>query len=607
MTTITHHDNSTPRHHDTPSSRLPLSPLPCPLTPLLLSVLISVHLWFLPSTAYAYVEAAYTLGRLITESTNILLIQVDKVDRERNLIIYKKVQDLKGKHPTDVIRHNIGRGGFHPREWQFIMQDLDVGKTAVMFHNGAASETCIGTYWYQALPSGEWWTMLHAEPYLLRSFSGKPEKLAAAVTAVCAGQEVIVPCLADGDKNALQLRTGKIQRLRANLKLIEYNEKRDFVGWGQQEFQRIESMPGFSHLGAISRVDPGALGIVAADFDSNGQMGLCLFGEEKVVLLRPSGNAMEDAPFPYTAGARAAAFADLNADGKPDLLLATPTGPKLFINEGGKFRDESARLPKEPYYNLTAAAFIDADADGKPDILLANGFLGLRLYHNLLPKTPTTQPTNQPWFQDSSAKLALGPNGIASSLRGDHLAIADVNADGRPDFLYSAGNGLLVLNTPGGFVEAKDSGLSYKTGKITPLFADPAGSTLFVPQLDGQCKLFRNDGKGRFTDVTAQAGDLAKPIPHMTSALWVDLSKKGRPDLLIGRVKGPNLLFRNNGNNTFSDATADLGLHHRIFNTRSICAFDMNKDGLPDLAFNNEGQDSVVLLAQPPTAAPAPK
>jgi len=558
--------------------------------------------------ASAYVEAAYSLGRLISESTNIVVLQVEKIDKEKNLIIYKKVQDLKGKHPTEIVRHNIGKVGFHPRESQFIMAECEPGKIVVMFHNGSAAETCINNYWYQTYPGGEWWNMIHGEPYLLRSYAGKPEKLIPLVTSIIAGQEVIATCFADGDKNGLSLRTGKIQRLRASLKLLEYNEKRDFVAWGQQEFQRIETMPGFSHLGVINRVDPGALGIVAADFDSNGRMGLCLFGEDKTVLLRPSGNTMEDAPLPYTGGARAAAFADVNGDGKLDLLLATLTGPKLFINEGGRFRDESARLPKEPYYNLTAAAFIDANADGRPDILLANGFLGLRLYHNLLPKTPSTQPaapSAQPWFEDISAKVALGPTGIAANFKGDHLAVADVNGDGRPDFLYSAGTGVLVLNTPAGFVECKDSGLSFKTGKITPLFADPAGSVLFVPQLDGQCKLYRNDGKAHFTDITAQSGDLAKPILHITSALWVDLARKGRPDLLIGCVKGPNLYFRNNGNNTFSDATADLGLYQRIFNTRSLCVFDMNKDGIPDIAFNNEGQDSTVLVGA--TLQPAPR
>ena len=125
--------------------------------------------------ARAYVEAPMPLGAVIAQSTNVMVVRVEKVDKEKNLIIYRKVRDLKGVHPTDVIKHNIGRGGFNPREWQYPMEWAEVGKTAIFFHNGGASETCIGTYWYQAYAGGEWWGMSHGEPFLLRSYSGKPE------------------------------------------------------------------------------------------------------------------------------------------------------------------------------------------------------------------------------------------------------------------------------------------------------------------------------------------------------------------------------------------------------------------------------------------------
>src|SRR2546427_4583678 len=149
--------------------------------------------------AYAYVEAPHSLGLVIQLSTNIMVLRIEKVDKQNNLIIYRKVRDLKGKHPTDIIKHNIGRvrdlkgkhptdiikhnigrGGFHPREWQYPMQWAEPGKLAIFFHNGGASEMCMGTYWYQAYAGGEWWNMSHGEPFLLRSYSGRPEKLAAA-------------------------------------------------------------------------------------------------------------------------------------------------------------------------------------------------------------------------------------------------------------------------------------------------------------------------------------------------------------------------------------------------------------------------------------------
>ena len=130
---------------------------------------------FLAPFGWAYVEAPMSLGAVVQQSTTVVLMRVERVDREKNLIIYRKVRDIKGKHPTDVIKHNIGRGGLRPDEWKPAVEWAEPGKLAVFFHNGGASETCIGTWWYQAYGGGEWWNHSHGEPFLLRSFSGAPQ------------------------------------------------------------------------------------------------------------------------------------------------------------------------------------------------------------------------------------------------------------------------------------------------------------------------------------------------------------------------------------------------------------------------------------------------
>jgi hypothetical protein len=572
------------------------------------ALLLAAMLLAAPS-ARAYVEAPYTLGRLIQESSNIILMRVEKVDHEKNLIIYRKVKDLKGVHPTDIIKHNIGHAGFNPREWQYCMEGAQVGAMAVMFHNGAASENFIPGYWYQAY-AGDWWAMSHGEPFLLRSYAGKPEKLAAAVTAMLAGQEVVIPCMVD-DKTLLHTRAAKIQRVKASMKIQDYNPKRDFVGWGNEDFRVLMGMPAFSMYTGVARTDPEAGGIAPIDYDGDHKLDVCIYGAGKVALLKNAGTSLEEAAIPYLGGARAASWGDWNGDKKPDLLLATPTGPVLLTNNGdGTFRDDSKLLPKQPYYALTTAAWIDQDGDGKQDILLANGYLGLCLYRNLgLPATPPPAPGAKPQpqasvkppFEDLSDKVGLGRNGIAAGSKGYQIAVGDLDGDGKADFFYTAGNGLLIKNTGAGFAIAKDAGINFKPGKVAPVLADFDGDGKpDVTLVDGnQIKLFKNDGHGKFADVTGQRGDLTKPIENAACLVWADFDNRGREDLFVGVLKGPNRYFRNGGDGKFADASEEIGLTQKVFNTRAIAVLDLNGDKVPDVVFNNEGQESSVLLGNP--------
>jgi hypothetical protein len=547
-------------------------------------------------------------------STHGVVMRVEAVDKTKGVIVFRKVRDLKGKWPAEVAQHVIG-GGVAGRH--HVLNWAEPGKLAVMFalESYKWSHTYIDNCWY-ASTTTNWqaWTVSHEEPVLLPRFCGRPEKLAYAAGEILAGREVVVPCMVADNLQDLVQRRAKVQRLRASLKLQAYNAREQFAGWGGDDLDARLGMAGFLQSLGLPRVDPEAQLISAIDLDGDGKLDLCLAGGSKVALLQNVEAAVLPVSLPAMGGCRAAVWADYNGDGKPDLLLATAAGPKLYTNLGGTFRDDSHLLPREPAYNLTAAAWIDHDGDGRPDILLGNGFHGLRLYRNKgkadAPAPPAGQPAARPtWFEDVSASVGLGPGGIGSRVKGDTLTVCDVNGDGRPDFLYSAGTGLLVLNTPQGFVEAGDSGIAYTTGQVGPVFGDfnnDGHPDLFVPQRDGRCKLFQNDGKGRFTDVTARAGDLARPLGQVTCAAWGDVDNDGKLDLVVGCLHGPNRFFRNRGDGNFEDATEALGLHKRIFNSRAVSLVDFNNDGALDLVFANEGQDSIILLGNPALAKRTP-
>ena len=569
--------------------------------------------------------------------------------------------------------------------------------------------------------------------------------------------------MVDGDKEAIHKKVARIQRMKASLKLIDYNPKRDFVGWGGEDIRRLQGVPGFDKYAALAKLEAEAQSVTAVDFDNDGKPDICLCGANKVVLLQNGGDGFIEVALPgLTGGARSAVWADCNGDGLPDLLLATPTGPRLFLNLGkGQFRDETARLPKEVAYNLTAAAWGDFDGDGKPDIVLANGFHGLRVYRNKRPDAPKivvpkigewqaigifraanpadnfktefpvetdkfsqekeykgkrnlptkwakkelkpgeplplpevggncatyvhtelemaadadvpvsigsggntltvwvnrqkvyseaqgkAEPTalvlklkkgknellvkmcnaEQPqevtfklghggtappglWFEDVSAAWGFGPDGLCSDMKGDTLAVADFTGDGKPDILYGAGTGVLLVNQGGRFAIKADSGISYKPGKIGPAVCDFDGDghlDLFIPQADGRCKLYRNDGTGKFTDITAASGDLTKAMPGAVSAAWGDFDNDGKPDLFVGCLRGTNRYFKNEGGGKFTEKTNELGLNQKVFNSQAACFVDLNGDGQLDLIFANEGQESRVLFGvQTPGGAKTP-
>ncbi len=108
---------------------------------------------------------------------------------------------------------------------------------------------------------------------------------------------------------------------------------------------------------------------------------------------------------------------------------------------------------------------------------------------------------------------------------------------------------------------------------------------IFMSNYDRGNRLYRNLGHWRFVDVSAKAGVEAVGR-WCTGATFVDLNNDGRLDLFVCVFNGPNLLFLNQGDGTFSvsNAAAILG------NDIGLAAtwWDFNEDGWPDIYVSND-------------------
>lgn len=97
--------------------------------------------------------------------------------------------------------------------------------------------------------------------------------------------------------------------------------------------------------------------------------------------------------------------------------------------------------------------------------------------------------------------------------------------------------------------------------------------------------LLRNNCNGTFTDVTDQAG-LGDPVTAANSAVWADIDNDGYLDLFIGNENLPSQLFHNKGDGTFEDISHSAGIDKTAF-TKGVTAADYDHDGYPDFYVSN--------------------
>ncbi|WP_231602726.1 FG-GAP-like repeat-containing protein [Neorhodopirellula pilleata] len=109
----------------------------------------------------------------------------------------------------------------------------------------------------------------------------------------------------------------------------------------------------------------------------------------------------------------------------------------------------------------------------------------------------------------------------------------------------------------------------------------------FVCQL-GTNELWRNLGNGKFEDITDRAG-VGVPDEVSVGASFADVDNDGDADLYVTRIRAGNKLFLNDGKGNFTDFSAESGLDH-VGHSSGAVFFDYDRDGLVDLLLTNVGK-----------------
>ena len=219
--------------------------------------------------------------------------------------------------------------------------------------------------------------------------------------------------------------------------------------------------------------------------------------------------------------------------------------------------------------------------------------------------TSTWDPSGQlNYFENmgnGSFENRTEPANLIGILGGLNINQADFNNDGyldifvmRGGWLESAGkipNSLLRNNGDGTFTDVTyASGLAnqnYPTQVSQWWDVDRDGDLdLFVGNehaegaVQAPCQLFRNNGDETFTDIAKEAG--VENLRFTKGASFGDFDNDGHVDLYLSNLRGENRLYHNQGDGTFLDVAAKLGVTkpHSSFPT---WFFDYNNDGNLDL------------------------
>ena len=266
------------------------------------------------------------------------------------------------------------------------------------------------------------------------------------------------------------------------------------------------------------------------------------------------------------------AVADVNGDGKPDLLVANSESVGVLLGNGDGTFQTAVTYPAGGWY----LAIADVNGDGKLDLQVTNveSSVGVLLGNG----DGTFQPVV---YYASGGVQCMG------------LAVADVNGDGRPDLLVanlcdptghcSDGTlGVLLGNGDGTFqpVETYLCGGSCTSVAVADVNGD-AKLNLLVATSSGTVGALLANGNGTFQAVVSYSSCGA----WGNSLAAADVNWDGKLDLILACDVGSSAgVLLGNGDGTFQSVSSFAA---GGTNTFSVGVADVNGDGKPDVVTAN--------------------